>query len=195
MAMAYFLNRPVSFTEKFKITGFFDNCENREMDFAKFKAVMVPWLLSTGVVIKPPPKPLNQQIFKFVDADGSGTVSGVEALLGLKFLGRQILPEDRRRILSLPCFGEGGEVDLKGFESNVLPLIMHTDTHDGKKKTLTVVERGEAILKDDSLSAEDKIKQMAQLHEDAKKSDWLDQCGAYEKVFDGETELVTDFSS
>jgi Ca2+-binding EF-hand superfamily protein len=192
MAMAHFLNRPVSFEEKFRIQGFFDNCEGRQMSFEKFKGVLVPWLLSTGVVIKAPPQPLNKQIFKFVDADGSGKVSGDEALLGLKFLGKKMTPEDKAAILGLPCFADGGEVDFAQFENSVLPVLMTTDTSTAKKKEMSVVERGEKILSGGSLSAEEKVKAMAALHDDAKKSDWLKGCGGFDLV-DKDAEIVTNF--
>jgi hypothetical protein len=40
----------------------------------------------------------------------------------------------------------------------------------------------------------EKMEAMKKLHEDAKKSDWLKKCGAYDMVKDDETELVKDFT-
>ena len=160
------------------------------MTFEKFKAVMVPWLLSSGIILKPPPRPLHSQIFAFVDADHSGTVSGDEALLGLKFLGKKVTIKTKATILGLACFANGNDVDLDTFTKVVLPIMT---AEERLEKELTVVEQGEKILTDPNLSAEDKVKKMAELHEQAKKSDWLEKCGAYEKVNESETELASDF--
>ncbi|GMI03250.1 hypothetical protein TrLO_g15012 [Triparma laevis f. longispina] len=192
MAMAYFFNRPLAFEEKFKIDQFFSSCPGNEMTFEKFKFVMVPWLLSSGISLKPPPRPLHSQIFSFVDADHSGTVSGEEALLGLKFLGKKVTDENKATILGLACFADGKEVDLDTFTTTVLPIMT---SEERRKKELTVVEQGEKILTNPNLSADDKVKKIADLHDQAKKSDWLDKCGAYEQVNDSETELVSNFSS
>ncbi|GMI13976.1 hypothetical protein TrVE_jg7424, partial [Triparma verrucosa] len=191
MAMAYFFNRPLAFEEKFKIDQFFSSCPGKEMSSEKFKLVMVPWLLSSGVILKPPPKPLHAQIFTFVDADHSGTVSGEEALLGLKFLGQNVTEEARQKILGLACFANGKETDLETFTKTVLPIMT---SEERRKKELTVVEQGEKILTDSTLSSDVKVKAMAKLHERAKKSDWLEKCGAYEEVVESETGVVSDFN-
>jgi len=192
MAMKYFLNRSINAQEKIKIQSFF-KVSGEQLSFEKFKSFIVPWLLSFGVMIKAPPEPLNKQIFSFVDADGSGQVSADEALMALKFLGKQITDDDKVAINSLSVFANGGEVNFDDFETKVLPVLMHTDARRDTKMAQTVIESGEAILLDASLSADEKVKKMAELHEKAKNSDWLEKCGAYEKVDADATSLRTDF--
>ena len=97
------------------------------------------------------------------------------------------------QIEKLDCFRGGKEVDYNQFRTLVLPVLMTAPSSARKKAELTVVERGEAILTDTKLSAEEKLAAMAKLHEDAKNSNWLEQCGAYETVVDGETEVVKSF--
>ncbi|GMH50849.1 hypothetical protein TrRE_jg12306, partial [Triparma retinervis] len=120
-------------------------------------------------------------------------VNASEALLGLKFLGRPAGGCEREQIEKLDCFQGGKEVDYNQFRTLILPVLMTAPSSARKKAELTVVERGEAILTDTKLSAEEKLAAMAKLHEDAKNSNWLEQCGAYETVVDGETEVVKSF--
>lgn len=186
MAMKFFIGRSISVTEKMKIQGMFKST-GEQLTFEKFKSFIIPYLLSLGVMIKPPPQPLTRQIFSFVDADGSGTVSANEALLALRFLGKTITDADKRAINSLPVFNDGGEVSFETFEANVLPVLMHSGgdgaaNDDVKKGAKNVVEEGEKILLDAKLSPEEKVKRLATLHEEAKHSAWLKKCGAYDMV-------------
>lgn len=178
--------RSINATEKIKIKSFFKDT-GEQLSFEKFKDFVVPFLLSLGVIIKPPPEPLAQQIFEFVDADGSGRVSSNEALLAIKFLGKCITEQDRAIIKGLKVFADGGEVDFDSFERNVLPHIMNST--EEKKGITSLVSSGEAILMNDSLSAEEKVAKMKELHENASKSEWLKKCGGYETV-DANSELV-----
>jgi len=193
MAMKFFLGRSINIQEKLKIESFFSKVNHRQLSFEKFKEFIVPWLLSFGDLIKAPPKPLNRQIFSFVDADESGTVSGEEALMALKFLGKKITAHDKTAISLLPCFEGNREVNFADFEALVLPVLMNIDTENHKKEVKTHVEAGEQILSNDSLSPEEKIYRLQELHKTALQSDWLKKCGGYEQVDDSTTVLKSSF--
>ena len=203
MSLKYFLGRSVTAEEKLKVQTVFHG--RQAITFEQFKADVVPWMLSYGVVLKLPPQKLSRSIFDFVDADSSGFVSAAEATMGLRFLGVQATDKCKAVIESLPCFACGSsDVDFRTFEKDVLPTLMAlskvgTEEQSTRseaeelKAAKDVEEKVKAVIADSSFSAEDKVARIKQLYE--KKSKWLEQIGAYELV-DGEaTALVTDFTA